>query len=716
MIEFAHSLWLLGLAALAVPLLLHLFSRKVAPPKDFPPAVLLAKGGAKRISARHIKEFLLLAARLALLGLLVLAFARARLPEGGGGVRSETAPTALVLVIDDSVSMSRQSVPGEARGSGASTRLERALLEARDALSRLGPGSEAAAIFASGGSIGPTEPWKLADKLKALSGGKQRKTSARADLARGLDAAPRFLEAMKPLAAAVLVLSDCEAGAVGEQQIEQLEKVARVAVVDLGSAGCGDDWGLPGARLDRERLVAGEEAELLVRVMRSPGDGAAATRRLELVLGDVAVAWRTVSLSPGTEAEVPLRFSLKAGTHLGELRLVGGDAWKTNDRLPVALVAGKAVRVAVICAQERLRSVGRAVRLALSAGPGEERKAFLAETLAPGSAKLSSLAGFRAFVLVGPPKLEAEVSARLARRVADGAGMVVFAEDPAELGRLAVPLGLPVPPADATVVRFRDAARLVPERAGAGLFSSLRPALAAGVFSRALKLDVGQGTVLARLKSRSQELPGLVESRLGRGLLLVVASSPSARFSGLRLREHAALFVPFMHELTARAAGLTPAESMTVPDEAVELAATSRERSARFWLYGPDGLRSPLGSPGNGLRLHLAAPAAPGAYRVISEADGQQLAVRPLTVRYRGSEVCGKRRTGRKPGVERSALSALSTVTRPAAKGTELTFWLAIAGLVCLFLESLASFAARARPPRNDDDLPARQKRGRAAA
>jgi hypothetical protein len=708
MIEFEHAAWLWGLLALAFPVLLHLLGRRAVPPKDFPPAVLLEKAGARRITSRRIKEIVLLALRMLLLAAVVLAFARPRVPEKSAAVEGKTAPTALVLVIDDSLSMTRPADPARPRGP---SRFARALEAAGDALGRLGPGSEAAVVFASGRSAGPALPSELAAELSGRGG------SRRADLGRALEAAPQFLEAMAPLDPAVLVVSDCEVGALSEDVLSALRKVARVSVLDVGASGAGDDWALVGARLDRRRLVAGEDVEVLVGLARSPGEGAVAVRQLQLVLGGQAVAWRAVSLAAGAEVEVPLGFSVGGGTHLGELRLVGADSWVHNDHLPVALSARRPARVAVICAQRDIDGAGRAVRLALSAGPGEERKAFLAETLAARAAALSADSGYRAFVLIGPPRMAEASRARLARAVAGGAGAVLLCEDPAALGELAVALGLPVPPCAEKLVRVESNARLVPERAGEDLFATFRPAAAADVFRRTLELKPGGGTVLARMRAPGLDLPGLVEHDLGRGPVITLSSSPAGRYSRLAGREHANLFVPLMHELTGRAAGLTPAETAASPGSAVRIAALPQERAARFWLYGASGLRSPLGSPDEKLRLHLTAPERPGAYRLLSESDARPLAERALAVRDDPAELSGRRpAAAADAGRSLEVRAALGAVTRGAGRGRELASTLAALGLLLLLVEALAGFVAAGRPARRDEDLPARKKRGRAPA
>ena len=105
--SFLHPLALLGLAAAALPALLHLFQRRTPPELDFPPLRYLSE--AERQSARRLKlrHLLLLLLRTTLIVVVVLAAARPLVPgvrgaEGGGG--SAHQPTALVVILDNSPS------------------------------------------------------------------------------------------------------------------------------------------------------------------------------------------------------------------------------------------------------------------------------------------------------------------------------------------------------------------------------------------------------------------------------------------------------------------------------------------------------------------------------------------------------------------------------------------------------------------------------------
>src|SRR5207249_4845136 len=105
-VTFLHPLALVGLAAAAIPALLHLLERRVPPEAEFPPLRYLSEAerqNARRLKLRHL---LLLLLRTALIVLLVLAAAGPLFPtRASGGSLHE--PTALAVILDHTPSSGR---------------------------------------------------------------------------------------------------------------------------------------------------------------------------------------------------------------------------------------------------------------------------------------------------------------------------------------------------------------------------------------------------------------------------------------------------------------------------------------------------------------------------------------------------------------------------------------------------------------------------------
>ena len=127
--NFLYPAFLLGALAIAIPIVLHLLRRDVAPEVPFTAVRLLRKSPVERSRRRRLRDVLLLAARVVALLLLAAAFAR---PYSS---RADAAAVALrIVAVDVSYSM------------GAPGRFERALALARSAVDEAGFGEPVAVM------------------------------------------------------------------------------------------------------------------------------------------------------------------------------------------------------------------------------------------------------------------------------------------------------------------------------------------------------------------------------------------------------------------------------------------------------------------------------------------------------------------------------------------------------------------------------------------
>src|SRR5215212_1426887 len=101
MIGFLHPWALAGLAAAAIPLLLHLLARREPPTVVFPAVRYLITTTREHQRRLKLQHLLLLLLRTLLIVVLALAAAGPTLPRRGV---TGHAPSALVLVVDNSPS------------------------------------------------------------------------------------------------------------------------------------------------------------------------------------------------------------------------------------------------------------------------------------------------------------------------------------------------------------------------------------------------------------------------------------------------------------------------------------------------------------------------------------------------------------------------------------------------------------------------------------
>lgn len=101
---FLHPLALLGLAAAAIPTLLHLRQRRVPPVLEFPTVRYLVDAERRTARRLRLRHLLLLILRTLLIASVVMAAARPQVPGWGGGHATGHEPTAAVIVLDNSLS------------------------------------------------------------------------------------------------------------------------------------------------------------------------------------------------------------------------------------------------------------------------------------------------------------------------------------------------------------------------------------------------------------------------------------------------------------------------------------------------------------------------------------------------------------------------------------------------------------------------------------
>lgn len=118
---FLSPLFLVGVAAAAIPIAIHLFYRRTEPVIDFAAMRYLRRAPVEHSRRRRLRELVLLALRVTALVLLALAFAR---PYFSDSVAAQSGAATLVM-IDSSVSL---SAPG--RFEAARERARRAIEDA----------------------------------------------------------------------------------------------------------------------------------------------------------------------------------------------------------------------------------------------------------------------------------------------------------------------------------------------------------------------------------------------------------------------------------------------------------------------------------------------------------------------------------------------------------------------------------------------------------
>ena len=309
---FLHPLALLGLAAAAIPALLHLFQRRTPPEADFPPLRYLTE--AERQSARRLKlrHLLLLLLRTALIVAVVLAAARPLVPSKAPG--GAHPPTALAVVLDNSLSSGAVV--------GGQLTLDRLKVVTRSVLVRATPADRLWLVLADGivRVGGRDELLAAVDSASA--------DARRLDLVAALGRAARIVDAEPSVVREVHVVSDLQRTALGSGRASVPAGVRVLALTPGRPAP--ENRGVASARMTDGAVAA--------TIAGTPGAGSVPVT-LRVGGHDMARALA----GPGTAVTLPLA-DPRPGWWVGEV-LLEPDELRGDDRRDVVWHALSPARV-----------------------------------------------------------------------------------------------------------------------------------------------------------------------------------------------------------------------------------------------------------------------------------------------------------------------------------------------------------------------------------
>jgi hypothetical protein len=133
--SFLTPLFLIGLAGIAVPVIIHLIQKERKNVVAFPSLMFLRRIPYQSVNRRRIRNWPLLLMRVAALSLIVLAFARPFLRRDALAAAAAGGAREVVILVDRSYSL------------GYGDRWQRAVAAAGDAINGLNPGDRATLAF-----------------------------------------------------------------------------------------------------------------------------------------------------------------------------------------------------------------------------------------------------------------------------------------------------------------------------------------------------------------------------------------------------------------------------------------------------------------------------------------------------------------------------------------------------------------------------------------
>jgi hypothetical protein len=575
--SFLTPLFLIGLAGLAIPVLIHLIQRERKNVVQFPSLMFLNRIPYQSVQRRRIRHWLLLLMRLGALALVVLAFARPFLRQtdaaaGAAGARE------VVLLVDRSYSM------------GYGDRWQRALAAARQAVTGLAASDRGSVVFFS--SSAEVALRSTADKnrlLAALAG--VEPSPAATQYGPALKLAGSILsESPLPRREVVLVSDFQRSGWQGAEGL-RLPDGSALTPVDVGG---GDTINAAVTPVALERsMFSGQERVSVTAGVLNHGTKALEGVDVSLEVDGRAIQTKRVRVEPNGSASTTFDPLTLASPNVRASIRIAKDALERDNVFHFVVSPGRPVRV-VLAQRSGARDVNLYVARALGLGdaPRFAVNPKDAEAISQEDLQTADV------VILNDVPVTSAAADRLARFVQRGGGLLVIAgqrgtwpQDQAAV--------LPTQPSEAVDRSKGPAARLVALEFGHSIFEPFR-APRSGDFSTArfygyrASTTARDGTVLARFDDGT---PALVEKRMGAGRVLVWLSSFELGWNDLAIKP---VFLPFVHQMARHLAGYREAAPWLKVGDVLDpsMAGPTPKGTEQRAIVSPSGQRLPLDGEG----------------------------------------------------------------------------------------------------------------------
>lgn len=537
---------LVGLAALAIPVLIHLIQRERKRVVEFPSLMFLRRIPYQSVRRRRIRDVLLLMMRLAALALIVLAFARPFFRTDSLAAATQNGAREAVILVDASYSMEYGD------------RWTKAQSAARDAIRAMKPGDHASLVFFSSGADVAVRSASDRGRLEAgLAAGKVGPGATR--YAPALKLAGSLLAESALPQREIILISDFQRrgwdSTPGKDDVRLPDRTT-LTPVNVASGGDTSNLAVTPISLQRSRFENHDRVAVTAGVVNHSATPASKVQLTLVVDGQSIQSLATDVAARGSSSVTFSPFTVASRNMRGTVKLPN-DAIQRDNTFDFVVSPSEPVRVTLI---SRPGSERDTLFLTRALDIGEDPRVEL--TARTPTAFSDADARSAAVVIVDDVQVSDELADRLTRFVSAGGGLLV-ALGPQGTWPAHASATLPAMPADPV-----DRTTGTPLRLGGLEYShpvfELFRAPRSGDFSAARFYEYRavtqpSGQILARFDDGA---PALLERKTGGGRVLLWTSALDMDWSDLPVKP---VFLPFLHTVTKYLADYTEAPaSLTV--------------------------------------------------------------------------------------------------------------------------------------------------------
>ncbi len=311
---FLSPWFLLGLAAIGLPVYVHLLRRHITTPLPFSSLMFFERGTQSSIRHRRLRYLLLFALRTALLLLLVLAFANPFIRRAASSVNDKL----LLIVVDNSFSMKAGSRFADARQAALQTLASR-------------PRSRPAEVMALGGRLAVlTQPIQdaaaLHSAVESIQPGDSRANLG--ELAHGVRA---LVETVRTPVELHLFSDMQKTGMPANFGDVELPPNVSVVLHPVGTAAT-PNWTVESVNAPAQLADPKDPKKSRVQAVIAGYGTPAASRTVSLVVNDKIIATRKVEIPPDGRATVEfVPLDVPYGLNHCAIRIDSADGFPADD-------------------------------------------------------------------------------------------------------------------------------------------------------------------------------------------------------------------------------------------------------------------------------------------------------------------------------------------------------------------------------------------------
>lgn len=705
---FLNPLYLIALAAAAIPIILHLLNLRKTRVIEFSTLAFLKELQRSKIRRLKLKQWLLLALRTLIIVFVVLAFTRPALRSDLGFLPGTTAKSSVVIVFDNSYSM----LASDSRG----TLLKQARQKAIELVSLLKAGDDAALVLTTSAPAAT----ELTAALNAVRGEIEEisVSYAHGEYAAALTAAGALLSGSSNFNKEVYIITDRQRSQFPNTEDAAVQRIfdpgVKVFVLPIGDDEAGNT-AITAVDVRNSIFENGKPVDVAATV-RNASEAALSDAIVSVFLDGERVAQKTIDVAAGGSQQVEFSVVPKQRGWISGFIELEDDALPEDNRRYFGFQIPRTLNVLMgPTGGTDVRLVSLALDPA-SSDPDVVRSVAI-DAQSSGQLLSANLARYDAVVLFGAQSLSDAFRQRLASWVRGGGSVMLFPDADGEvedwssglLPRLGLPGGSGRTGSLGETSSFVSFGSIdFDHPLFVGMFETRvdgsRPEVESPRLYSTVRLR-GNESARQVITTRAGDA-FLLDATVGKGRVLAFAVSPDVRWSDFPFK---GLFLPLMNRamfyLAARedhAIELLVGESMEIPMGDV------RSGEQLFELRGDgDAMQRivPKALP-SGLVFPIDAPAQPGLYTLAAGTETLR-AIAVNTDPVEADLARADERT-RQEFFSRLGIAQVSELARDVdvaqavtqlRYGVELWKYMLALALLCAILEMLV-----ARERKNNDD------------